>query len=104
MKDKNQLAIEIINVLKTIYDPEIPVNIYDLGIIYDISIDDSLNVTITMTLTSPSCPMADNMLKEINEKIKAIQGVNNVQINIVFEPQWNKDMISDEAKLQLGLL
>lgn len=104
MKDKNQLSIEIVEKLKTIYDPEIPVNIYDLGIIYNIEIDDDFVVKITMTLTSPSCPMADFLLQEIHNKIKAIEGIKNVILNIVFEPKWDKEMMSDEAKLQLGLL
>lgn len=104
MKDKNQLAIEIVEKLKTIYDPEIPVNIYDLGIIYNIEIDDTFVVKITMTLTSPSCPMTDVLLKEIYDKIKSLEGVKNVILNIVFEPRWSKEMMSDEAKLQLGLL
>jgi FeS assembly SUF system protein len=98
------LETEIVNVLKSIFDPEIPVNIYDLGLIYNIEVDDQNNVEIEMTLTSPNCPMADDLLREVNEKVGMIELVNKVNLNLVFEPVWTKDMLSDEAKLDLGLM
>lgn len=98
------LEVEIVNTLKSIYDPEIPVNIYDLGLIYKIEVDEGNNVEIEMTLTAPNCPMADDLLSEVREKVKMIDLVNRVSINLVFEPQWTQDMLSDEAKLELGLL
>ena len=94
----------IVTTLKTIFDPEIPVNIYELGLIYKIDIDDYNNVEITMTLTSPNCPMADDLLQEVRDKVKAIEMVNRVTIDLVFDPPWTQDMLSDEAKLDLGLL
>ncbi len=99
-----QLEVEILNALKTIYDPEIPVNIYDLGLIYEVDVDDYDNVEITMTLTAPNCPVADSLPLEIREKVKAIKGVNNVTIELVFEPEWGPAMMSEEAKLELGYL
>jgi FeS assembly SUF system protein len=104
MIEKNQLSIKIVETLKTIYDPEIPVNVYDLGLIYDVLIDDDANVEIKMTLTSPNCPMVDKMLQEIYDKTREIEGVKSVVINIVFDPPWDKSMMSDEAKLDLGLI
>ncbi len=104
MLDKNQLSIKIVEVLKTIYDPEIPVNVYDLGLIYEVIIDDDFNVEIKMTLTSPNCPMVDSLLKEIFDKTRNIEGVKSVVLNIVFDPPWDKSMMSDEAKLDLGLI
>lgn len=98
------LEMEIVNVLKSIFDPEIPVNIYDLGLIYEIEVDDANNVEIEMTLTAPNCPMADDILREVNDKVGMIQLVNKVNINLVFEPTWTKDMLSDEARLELGLM
>ncbi len=99
-----QLETEILNELKTIYDPEIPVNIYDLGLIYEIDVDDYDNVDITMTLTAPNCPVADVLPIEIRDKVKAIKGINNVNIELVFEPAWGPAMMSEEAKLELGYL
>ncbi|MCX7863398.1 MAG: iron-sulfur cluster assembly protein [Bacteroidales bacterium] len=104
MNTKDELSIKIVDVLKKIYDPEIPVNIYDLGLIYDILIDDEYNVEIKMTLTSPNCPMVDSMLQEIYDKTRTIDGVKSVVLNIVFDPPWDKSMMSDEAKLDLGLI
>lgn len=94
----------IIDVLKTIYDPEVPVNIYDLGLIYEINIHDDLSVDIKMTLTAPNCPVAESLPEEVKQKISNIDGISKVNLEIVFEPPWDKDMISDEAKLDLGLL
>ncbi len=94
----------IVRMLKTVYDPEIPVNIYDLGLIYGVDVDDDKNVTITMTLTAPNCPAADFILEDVRLKVDSIPEVNNVIVDLTFEPQWNKDMLSEEAKLELGFL
>lgn len=95
---------EIVKALKTVYDPEIPVNIYDLGLIYKVDIDEDKNVTIDMTFTAPNCPAADFMIEDVRQKTEAIEGVKSVNINLVFEPEWDKDMMTEEAKLELGLL
>ena len=104
----NQIIIikeeAIVAMLKTVYDPEIPVNVYDLGLIYKIDVDDEKNVTIDMTLTAPNCPASDFLLEDIRMKVGSIEGVKNVEVNLVFEPEWNKDMMSEEAKLELGFL
>ena len=94
---------EIIAALKTVYDPEIPVNVYDLGLIYKIDLRDDVCV-IDMTLTAPSCPAADFLVEDIRQKVLSVKGINDVQVNIVFEPEWTKDMMSDEAKLELGFM
>ncbi|NDV94425.1 DUF59 domain-containing protein [Dysgonomonas sp. 521] len=104
MSNLLELEGKIVNMLKTVYDPEIPVNIYDLGLIYEVEIDDDKNATITMTLTAPNCPAADFILEDVRYKIESVPGVNNVIVNLTFEPQWNKDMLSEEAKLELGFL
>lgn len=98
------LESKIVETLKSIYDPEIPVNIYDLGLIYEIDVHDRGQVKITMTLTAPNCPLADVLLQEVDEKIKAIDGVTDVELKLVFDPPWDKDMLSDEARLELGLM
>jgi len=99
-----QLESRILEVLKGIFDPEIPVNIYDLGLIYEIDVDDYNNVDIKMTLTAPNCPVADSLPMEVKEKIKAIKDVNNVNVEMVFDPPWSAAMMSEEAKLVLGYL
>ena len=104
MIDKGYLEQKIISVIETIYDPEIPVNIYDLGMIYNIKIDDNANADIQMTLTSPACPVAESLPGEVRLKVKSIEELNEVNIELVWEPPWNKDMMSDEAKLNLGFL
>ena len=98
------LEAEIVKTLKEIYDPEIPVNIYDLGLIYAIDVDEDKKVEIKMTLTAPNCPMADQLLGEVNEKTNAIEGVKEAKINLVFDPPWDKSLMSEEALLDLGLL
>lgn len=98
------LEEEIVRMLKTVYDPEIPVNVFDLGLIYDVDVDENKNVTITMTLTAPNCPAADFILEDVRFKVESIKEVNNVIVNLTFEPEWNRDMLSEEAKLELGLL
>ena len=90
--------------LKTVYDPEIPVDIYNLGLIYNMDLSDDGNVTVDMTLTAPNCPAADFIVEDTRIKLESIEGVNRVDIRIVFEPEWNKDMMSEEAKLDLGFL
>ena len=90
--------------LKTVFDPEIPVNIYDLGLIYKIDVDDDFVVNINMTLTAPSCPAADFIIEDIRQKVGSIEGVKDVEVEIVYEPEWTKDMMSEEAKLDLGFM
>ncbi|MGY8931791.1 MAG: SUF system Fe-S cluster assembly protein [Flavobacteriales bacterium] len=99
-----ELGEEIVKVICTIYDPEIPVNIYELGLIYDVEVSDIGDVRIEMTLTSPNCPVAESLPAEVEEKVKAIDKINDAKVNIVFEPPWTKEMMSDEAKLELGML
>jgi len=99
-----ELEEQIVKMLKTVYDPEIPVNVYDLGLIYDIDIDNEKNVTIRMTLTAPACPMADFIMEDVKMKVESIESIKSVVINLVFEPEWDKDMMSEEAKLELGFL
>ncbi len=103
---ENLLKVEenIVRMLKTVYDPEIPVNIYDLGLIYGVEVSDDMNVTITMTLTAPNCPAADFIVDDVRFKLESIEGVKNVIVDLTFEPQWHRDMMSDEAKLDLGFL
>lgn len=102
--DKGFIEQEIIRELKKVYDPEIPVDIYELGLIYEIRIDENMNVYIKMTLTAPGCPVAGSLPGEVKEKVKRVKGINKVVVDLVWEPAWNKDMMSDEAKLQLGFL
>mgnify|MGYP001285957381 FL=1 len=99
-----KIGEDVIEVISQIYDPEIPVNIYALGLIYDVQVSEDYDVNITMTLTSPNCPVAETLPVEVEEKVKVISSVKNVSVNIVFEPIWTKDMMSEEAKLELGML
>ena len=98
------LRDQIEEVLKTVYDPEIPVNIFELGLIYEIKIGDNNRVGIIMTLTAPGCPVAGDIVREVDEKVRAIEGVSDVDVTLTFEPQWTKDMMSEEAKFELGML
>lgn len=103
----NTLAMQerIIDVLKTVYDPEIPVNIYDLGLIYRIDLnEEATEVQVDMTLTAPNCPAADFIMEDVRTKLEAIDGLQKVDVQLVFEPEWNKDMMTEEAKLDMGLL
>jgi len=102
--DKKILEDSIINVIKTIFDPEIPVNIYELGLIYDVRIDDDANAEVDMTLTSPNCPVAESLPQEVKTKIELIQGLKSVDVILLFEPPWDKDMMSEEAKFELGFM
>ena len=106
MVDVNKQVLEerVIEVLKNCYDPEIPVNIFELGLIYEIVIDDDTNVEIKMTLTSPACPVAGSLPGEVEYKVKNIPEVNDVKVKLVWNPPWDKDMMSDVAKLELGML
>ncbi len=99
-----RLEGEVIKALKEVYDPEIPVNVYDLGLIYKLDVDDNKNVEITMTLTAPNCPIADQIIDYVRQRVSDIPEINKVVVNLVFDPPWNMDMMSDEAKLQLGYL
>jgi len=100
------LALEgqVMKALKTVYDPEIPVDIYELGMIYEIEVDDAAVAHVTMTLTSPNCPVADSLVNEVNERVAAVPGISDADIVLTFEPPWEKDMMSEEAQLELGYL
>ncbi len=102
--EKAILKDRIIQRLQTIHDPEIPLNIYELGLIYDIDINDDKDVLIVMTLTAPNCPVAESLPLEVEEAVRQTEGVNNVQVQLTFEPAWSMDKLSDEAKLELGFL
>lgn len=102
--DTAQLGEEIVRVLKTIYDPEIPVDIYELGLIYDVMVNTDNEVKILMTLTSPNCPVAESLPLEVEDKIKAIDNVAGAEVEITFDPPWSRDLMSEEAKLELGML
>jgi len=98
------LGDKIVAKLKTIYDPEIPVDIFELGLIYDVFVSENNDVKILMTLTSPNCPVAETLPVEIEEKVKTLEDVNNAEVEITFDPMWTQDMMSEEAKLELGFL
>ena len=95
---------KIVRVLKTVYDPEIPVNIYDLGLIYKIDVNDEGFLSIDMTLTAPNCPAVDFIVEDVRMKVGAVEGITGVEVNIVYEPAWDKSMMSEEAQLELGFL
>ena len=102
--NKKELENRIIEVIKTIYDPEIPVNIYELGLIYDVNVSDENMVKILMTLTTPNCPVAESLPQEVKDKVKSLDQVSSVELEMTFDPPWNKELMSDEAKLELGFL
>ena len=106
MDNETKLKIEekIIEILKTVYDPEIPVNVYDLGLIYKIDLQDNGELILDITLTAPNCPAADFIMEDIRQKVESVEGVVSAQVNLVFEPEWDKDMMTEEAKLELGFL
>ena len=106
MESINELVVEgeVLDALRTCFDPEIPVNIYELGLIYNINVEQGGAVTITMTLTSPHCPAAQSMPAEIEQKVKAISGVNDVKIEVVWDPPWDPSKMSEAARLQLGMM
>lgn len=98
------LRDRIEEVLRTVYDPEIPVNIFELGLVYEIRIGDNNRVGITMTLTAPGCPVAGDIIREVDEKVKEIEGVSDVDVTLTFDPPWTKEMMSEEARLELGFM
>ena len=102
--DPNVIGEKIITTIKTIFDPEIPVDIYELGLIYDIMVNENFDVKIIMTLTTPNCPVAETLPVDVEEKVKTVEGVKDVKVEITFEPAWSQDLMSDEAKLELGIL
>ena len=102
--DTNKLGEKIVGVLKTIYDPEIPVDIYELGLIYDVFVNEDLDVKILMTLTTPNCPVAETLPLEVEEKVRSINEVKSAEVEITFDPPWTQDLMSEEAKLELGML
>ena len=106
MANETRLKLEerAVAMRRTVFDPEIPVDIYSLGLIYGINIDDDANLVVDMTLTAPNCPAADFLIEDTRQKLESIEGLKSVTINIVFEPEWDKDMMSDEAKLELGFM
>ena len=101
---KYDIEEKVVAMLKTVYDPEIPVNVYDLGLIYRIDVSDGGEVAIDMTLTAPNCPAAEFIMEDVRQKVESIEGVKSAVVNLVFEPEWDKDMMSEEAKLELGFL
>lgn len=102
--DTAELGEKIVNVLKTIYDPEIPVDIYELGLIYDVFVNEDYDVKILMTLTTPNCPVAETLPLEVEEKVKSLNDVKDAEVEITFDPPWTQDLMSEEAKLELGML
>lgn len=102
--DTNALGEKIVKVLKTIYDPEIPVDIYELGLIYDVFVNEDYDVKILMTLTTPNCPVAETLPLEVEEKVKSLNDVKSAEVEITFDPPWSQDLMSEEAKLELGML
>ena len=101
-EEKTKIEERIVDVLKTVYDPEIPVNIYDLGLIYKIDVKDNYDVDIDMTFTAPSCPAADFILEDVRQKVDSLEGVKNAVVNLVFEPTWDQSMMPEEARVELG--
>ena len=102
--DTINLGEKVVKILKTIYDPEIPVDIYELGLIYDVMINEDNDVKILMTLTSPNCPVAESLPREVEDKVKSLDLINNAEVEITFDPPWSKELMSEEAKLELGML
>jgi len=103
-KELEVLGDKIVNVLKTIYDPEIPVDIYELGLIYDVFVSEENNAKILMTLTSPNCPVAESLPADVETKVKTLEEINDCEVEITFDPTWTQEMMSEEAKLELGML
>ena len=103
--DQLKIQEKVIDLLRTVYDPEIPVNVYDLGLIYRIELNEAGDeLAVDMTLTAPNCPAADFIMEDVRQKLETIEGLKRVDVNLVFEPEWDKEMMSDEAKLELGLM
>jgi FeS assembly SUF system protein len=107
MTDSNkilQIEADIVMGLKNVFDPEIPVNVYDLGLIYEIDVKDTCDVDVTMTLTAPNCPMADQVMADVQNAVETVHGVKKAEVKLVFDPPWDQNMLTEEAKLELGLL
>ena len=104
MSETEALGEKILNVLKTIYDPEIPVDIYELGLIYDVFVNEDMEVKILMTLTTPNCPVAESLPMEVEEKVKSLDEIKSAEVEITFDPPWTQELMSEEAKLELGML
>ena len=104
MNEKFQLEEKIVSMLKTVYDPEIPVNIYDLGLIYRIEVKDDNAVEVDMTLTAPNCPAADFLMEDVKQRVESVSEISRLDLNLVFEPEWSQDLMTEEAKLELGFL
>ncbi|MBP3228812.1 MAG: DUF59 domain-containing protein [Bacteroidaceae bacterium] len=104
LEEKERLEERIVEVLKTVYDPEIPVDVYNLGLIYRIELGDDARLDVDMTMTAPNCPAADFIMEDVRLKLAGIDGIADVQVHLVFEPEWDKDMMSEEARLELGWL
>jgi len=104
LKEKQEIESRIAGVLKSVYDPEIPVNIYDLGLIYEIDVDDEHIAHVTMTLTAPNCPLAEQLVEEVRYKVAGTRGVKDCEVTVTFNPPWNRSMMSESAKLELGLM
>lgn len=102
--DKFELEQKIVEMIKTVYDPEIPVNIYDLGLIYRIEVKEDNTVEIDMTLTAPNCPAAEFMMEDVRQKVESVEGIKEVKLSLVFEPEWSQELMTEEAKLELGFL
>lgn len=103
-EEKLKIEERIVEVLKTVYDPEIPVDIYNLGLIYRIEVHEDASLEVDMTLTAPNCPAADFIMEDVRLKLEGVSGVKEVKVNLVFEPEWDKDMMSEEAKIELGFM
>lgn len=103
-KELEEIGDKIVKVIKTIYDPEIPVDIYELGLIYDVFVNENNDAKILMTLTSPNCPVAESLPKEVEDKVASLNEINSAEVEITFDPTWTKEMMSEEAKLELGML
>lgn len=103
MHNAVELRERVIEVLKTIYDPEIPVNIYDLGLVYEVTVDDSGKITIVMTVTAPNCPVADSLPRQVEQSVRAIEGVSDVHVKLTFDPPWDVSMLPEHLKMELGL-
>lgn len=104
MLTKLEIEEKVVEMLKTVYDPEIPVNIYDLGLIYKIDVTEDADLSVDMTLTAPNCPAADFIMEDVRQKLESVESVKSVTVNLVFEPQWDKDMMTEEAQMELGFL
>ena len=102
-QEKTTLEERIVDVLKTVYDPEIPVNIFDLGMIYKIDVQDDSSVELDMTFTAPNCPAADFILEDVRTKVESVEGIKAANVNLVFEPEWDKSMMTEEARIELGM-